>query len=54
MSARYRDTAGRYQALASACLETALSQDDPTEKSTLLKMERLWFALSALAKKIAE
>lgn len=53
-TARYRDTAGRYQALAAACLETALTQDDPTEKAPLLKTARLWLALSALSKKLAE
>jgi hypothetical protein len=48
----YRDTAGRYQALAAACLETALTQHDPTEKAALLRRARLWAALSALAKKL--
>jgi len=51
-TASYRDTAGRYQAVAAACMETALTQDDPTEKATLLRTARLWVALSALAKKL--
>lgn len=51
-AASYQETAARFQNYAVGCLDSALSQDDATQRAALLKTAQLWLALSALAKKL--